>query len=77
MYERNITGQGIKQPEQQQRGHSLIIVNDPGGAWSSCTFIRTMCASVSEQLFDIEKYLSTKLVLKADEVCEVFDAGRV
>ena len=27
--------------------------------------------------FDIEKYLSTKLVLKADEVCEVFDAGRV
>ena len=27
--------------------------------------------------FDIEKYLSTKLVLKADEVCEVFDAGQV
>lgn len=27
--------------------------------------------------FDIEKYLSTRLVLKADEVCEVFDAGRV
>ena len=31
MYERNTTGHGIKQPEQQQRGHSLIIVNDPGG----------------------------------------------
>ena len=27
--------------------------------------------------FDIEKYLSTKLVPKADEVYEVFDAGRV
>ena len=27
--------------------------------------------------FDIEKYLSTRLVLKADEVCEVFDAGQV
>ena len=27
--------------------------------------------------FDIEKYLSTRLVLKADEVYEVFDAGRV
>ena len=27
--------------------------------------------------FDIEKFLSTKLVLKADEVCEVFDAGQV
>ena len=27
--------------------------------------------------FDIEKYLSTRLVPKADEVYEVFDAGRV
>ena len=27
--------------------------------------------------FDIEKYLSTRLMLKADEVYEVFDAGRV
>ena len=27
--------------------------------------------------FDIEKYLSTRLVLKADEAYEVFDAGRV
>ena len=27
--------------------------------------------------FDIEKYLSTRLVTKADEVYEVFDAGRV
>ena len=27
--------------------------------------------------FDIEKYLSTRLVPKADEVSEVFDAGRV
>ena len=27
--------------------------------------------------FDIEKFLSTRLVLKADEVCEVFDAGQV
>ena len=27
--------------------------------------------------FDIEKYLSTRLVLKADEVCEVFDAGQI
>ena len=31
----------------------------------------------SRNAFDIEKYLSTRLVPKADEVYEVFDAGRV